>query len=58
MCIKLQVLFLFGEKEKKNLKSETKNIFNKAIIRKFKKKKNEERLTKGEIDVQNKGIIY
>lgn len=57
MCIKLQVLFLFGEKEKKNLKSETKNIFNKAIIRKF-KKKNEERLTKGEIDVQNKGIIY
>lgn len=57
MCIKLQVLFLFGEKEKKNLKSETKNIFNKAIIRKF-KKKNEERLTKGETDVQHKGIIY
>lgn len=57
MYIKLQVLFLCGEKEKKKLKIRDKNIFNKAIIRKF-KKKNEERLTKGETDVQHKGIIY
>lgn len=37
-------------KGKKKLKIRDKNIFNKAIIRKF-KKKNEERLTKGETDV-------